>query len=130
MVGPLRSIPSTRSRRAILWLACFLACIRLIAVGICSTCFDEFETPTSRAFYLHDGSDHDACHHGRAPVGPWVAWACEITQDDAGFVLPDIPRLPVIVSFFVPLTLLVLSYAGRAPISAKGRSPPFRSVVA
>lgn len=130
MVGPLRSIPSTRSRRAILWLACFLACIRLIAVGICSTCFDEFETPTSRAFYLHDGSDHEACHHGRAPVGPWVAWACEITQDDAGFVLPDIPRLPVIVSFFVPLTLLVMSYADRAPVSAKGRSPPFRSVAA
>ena len=116
MVGPLRSIPSTRSRRAILWLACFLACIRLIAVGICSTCFDEFETPTSRAFYLHDGSDHDACHHGRAPVGPLVAWACEITQDDAGFVLPDIHRLPVIVSVFVTLTLLVLYYAGRAQL--------------
>lgn len=126
----IRSISIVRSRRALVALACFLACIRLIAVGICSTCFDEFEAPKTRAFYLHDGSDHDACHHGRAPVGPWVAWACEITQDDAGFVLPDIPRLPVIVSFFVPLTFLVMSYADRVPVSAKGRSPPIRFVAA
>lgn len=125
-----RSTPTAQPRRVLLWLACLLICIRVIAVGVCSTCFDEFETPTSRAFYLHDGSDHDACHHGRAPVGPWVAWACEITQDDAGFVLPDIPRLPGIVSFFVPLTFLVMSYADRAPVSAKGRSPPLRFVAA
>lgn len=124
-----RSTPKAQLRPAVLWLACLLACIRIIAVGICSTCFDEFETPKSRAFYLHDGSDHDACHHGRAPVGPLVAWACEVTQDDLDSVLPDIPRLPVIVSFFVLLTFLAMSYADRAPISAKGRSPPFRSVV-
>ncbi len=125
-----RSTPTAHRRRTLVWLAFALACIRIIAVGICSTCFEEFETPTSRAFYLHDGSDHDACHHGRAPVGPWVAWACEITQDDAGFVLPDIPGLPRIVSFLVPLTSLVMFYADPAPISGTGRSPPFRFVAA
>jgi hypothetical protein len=125
----IRSISIVRSRRALAGLACLLICIRVIAVGICSTCFDEFDAPTSRAFYLHNGSDHDACHHGRAPVGPWVAWACEVTQDDADFVLPDSPLLPIIVSFLVPLTLLGTSRRDSLLLAGKGRSPPLRSLL-
>ena len=124
-----RSTPTAQPRRVLLWLACLLICIRVIAVGVCSTCFDEFETPTSRAFYLHDGTDHDACHHGRAPVGPWVAWACEVTQDDAEFVLPDSPPLPIIVSFLVPLTLLGISRRDSLLLAGKGRSPPLQSLL-
>jgi hypothetical protein len=45
-------------------------------------------------------------------------------QDETAFILPDIPRLPVVVSFFVSLFLLVVSYANRLPITAHGRSPP------
>jgi len=125
----IRSMSIVRSRRALLWLACLLACIRVLAVGICSTCFNEFDAPVSRVFYLHDGSDHDACHHGREPVGPLVAWACEVTQDDADFVLPDSPPLPIIVSFLVPLTLLGLSRRDSLLLAGKGRSPPLRSLL-
>lgn len=125
----IRSISIVRSRRALAGLACLLACIRVLAVGICSTCFNEFETPASRVFYLHDGGDHDACHHGREPVGPLVAWACEVTQDDADFVLPDSPPLPIIVSFLVALTLLGMSRRDSLLVAGKGRSPPLRSLL-
>lgn len=105
-------------------IACLLVCIRLVAGVICSTCFNEFEQPPVRTFYLHSGADHHACHHGRAQLSPLVAWSCDVTQDDTAFVLPEIPRLPVVVSVFVPLVLLLVSYRTLPLIAAHGRGPP------
>jgi hypothetical protein len=104
--------------------ACLLACIQLVAGVVCSTCFNEFEQPTVRTSYLHSGGDHHACHHGRAQLTPLVAWSCDVTQDDTAFVLPEIPRLPVVVSVFVPLVLLLVSYRTLPLIAAHGRGPP------
>ncbi|ULA69542.1 MAG: conserved exported protein of unknown function [Nitrospira sp.] len=122
-ISPMSTL---RVRNGLLCVACLLCCIRVLAVTICSACFAEFESSPTRGFYLHDGSDHDACHHGRAPVGPFATWACQVTQDAAEFVLPDIPRLPVIVSFFVPLSLLMGYWRDRLLLAGKGRSPPLR----
>lgn len=119
-----RSMHHPRRLKTMLWLACLLACIRLVAVGICSTCFLDFETPKTRAFYFHDGSDHDACHHGRAQGSPLLAWACAVTQDDSDFVLPAVPRLPVVLSFFLSFFLMVVSRRDHSLIAANGRAPP------
>jgi hypothetical protein len=110
--------------RLVALLACPLACIQLVAGVVCSTCFNEFEQPPVRTFYLHSGADHHACHHGRAQLSPLVAWSCDVTQDDPAFVLPDIPRLPVVVSVFVPLALLLVPYRTLPLIMAHGRGPP------
>lgn len=107
-------------------IACLLVCIRLVAGVICSTCFNEFEQPPVRTFYLHSGADHHACHHGRAQLNPLVAWSCEVTQDDTAFVLPEIPRTPVMVSVFVPVVLLLVSYRTLFMVTAHGRGPPAR----
>jgi hypothetical protein len=45
-------------------------------------------------------------------------------QDDPAFILPDIPQLPVVISFFAVFFLLDVSYTGRMFITAHGRSPP------
>ncbi|THJ20466.1 MAG: hypothetical protein CAF44_011780 [Nitrospira sp. CG24D] len=110
--------------RLVVLLACLLACIQLVAGVVCSTCFNEFEQPPVRTFYLHSGGDHHACHHGRAQLTPLVAWACTVTQDEGAFILPEIPRLPVVVSVFVPLVLLLVSYRTLLLIAAHGRGPP------
>jgi hypothetical protein len=47
-----------------------------------------------------------------------------VTQDETAFILPDIPRLPLVVSEFVPLVLLLLSYRTLFQIVAHGRGPP------
>lgn len=104
-------------------MACVLVGIRLVASFVCSTCLHEFEEPPDRAFYLHAG-DQDACHHGRAQASPLVGWACGVTQDESAFVLPDIPRLPVLISQFVLWILLLVTYRGLPLIAAVGRSPP------
>jgi hypothetical protein len=104
-------------------MACVLVGIRLVASFVCSTCFHEFEEPPDRVFYLHAG-DQDACHHGRAQASPLVGWACGVTQDESAFVLPDIPRLPVLISQFVPWILLLVTYRGLPLIAAVGRGPP------
>lgn len=104
-------------------LACVLSSIRLAALFLCSTCFHEFEQLPERMFYLHAG-DHDACHHGRAQASPLVGWACGVTQDETAFVLPDIPRLPVLTSQFVPWICLPSTYHGFSLIAAVGRGPP------
>lgn len=104
-------------------MTCLLVGIRVVAVFLCSTCFHELEQPSERMFYLHAG-DHDACHHGRAQASPLVGWACGVTQDESAFVLPDIPRLPVLISQFVPWIRLPITYRGLSLIAAVGRGPP------
>ena len=113
-----------RTPSLLLLLACLLVAIRLAAGFVCVTCFTDFEKPTSRSFHLHAGGDLNPCHHGRVEAGPLINWACTVTQDDTAFILPDVPLLPVVVSLFVPLLLLVVSYGNRLLIVAHGRSPP------
>ena len=54
----------------------------------------------------------------------WIVWACSVNEDESAFVLPEIPRLPVLVSFFVPLLFLWVRYRSLIPIAANGRGPP------
>lgn len=126
----LRFMHSTRqSNRApllVCLIACLLAGIRAAAAIVCSTCFLDFEKPPARSFYLHSGGDQNRCHHGLASANSWIVWACSVNEDEAAFVLPEIPRLPVIVSVFVPLVLLLVSYRTLFPIAAHGRGPPIR----
>lgn len=115
-----------QASRLVVLLACLLAGIRLVAGVVCSTCFNEFDQPPVRTFHLHGGGDHHACHHGRAQLTPLVAWACSVNEDDPAFVLPEIPRMPIAVSVFVPLALLLMSYRTRSLIAAQSRGPPAR----
>lgn len=128
MNSSLRPIPwvqsTSRVSQAGMLLACLLVSIHLVAGILCATCFNEFEQPPVRTFYLHAGGDHLACHHGRAQLSPLLAWACDVTQADTAFVLPEIPRLPIIVSVFVPVVLLLVSYRTLFLVTAHGRSPP------
>ena len=105
-------------------VACLLIVIRVVAGFVCHTCFVDFEKPTSRSFHLHAGGDRDPCHHGQAEASPLTTWACTVTQDETAFILPDVPRLPLVVSEFVPLVLLLLSYRTLFQIVAHGRGPP------
>ncbi|MBL8037639.1 MAG: hypothetical protein JSS38_08485 [Nitrospira sp.] len=109
---------------AIWWVACLLIVIRLAAGFFCYTCFLDFETPQTRSFHLHAGGDQNPCHHGRVEATPLIQWACTVTQDDTAYILPEIPRLPVLVWLFVPVVFLAISYADRLPIIAHGRGPP------
>ena len=109
----------------VLLVACLLVSIRLVAGFVCFTCFTDFEKPTSRSFHLHAGGDLNPCHHGRVETSPLINWACTVTQDESAFILPEVPRLPIIVSLFAPLFLFAVSYGGRPLITAHGRGPPF-----
>jgi hypothetical protein len=110
--------------RLVALLACLLIGIRLAAAMVCSTCFTDWEKTQSRAFYLHAGGDRDRCHHGKVQAHPLTEWACSANQDESAFILPEIPRLPVVVSVFVPLVLLLVSYRTLPLIAAHGRGPP------
>jgi hypothetical protein len=110
--------------RAAVLVACLLVVIRVVAGFVCHTCFIDFEKPYSRSFHLHAGGDRDPCHHGQAEAGPLTAWACTVTQDETAFILPEVPRLPLVVSTFVSLVLLLLSYRTLFEIAAYGRGPP------
>lgn len=101
-----------------------LIAIRLVAGFVCMTCFTDFERPQSRSFHLHAGGDLNPCHHGRVAASPLTNWACAVTQDDVAFILPVVPRLPIISSLFVPLVLLLASYRNASLIAAHGRGPP------
>lgn len=113
-----------RTPSLLVFVACLLVAIRLVAGFVCHTCFIDFEKPTSRSFHLHAGGDRDPCHHGRAEASPLTTWACTVTQDETAFILPEIPRLPIVVSELVPLVLLLLSYRTLFEIVAHGRGPP------
>lgn len=113
-----------RARTSIIVLACLLIGIRLLAGAISEICFFDLEVPPVRTVHIHSAGDHDHCHHGRYSVPPLLAWACSACKDAGEFTLPDIPHLPILVSFFVPLFLLVLSFGSRPLIAARGRGPP------
>jgi len=98
--------------------------IRLVAGVICSTCILPEEVQQDRVAHLHAVGDREPCSHGQAQAGPIAQWACTVTQDESAFILPDIPRLPIIVSILVPWLLLLVSFAGRPLIAAHGRGPP------
>ena len=115
---------SGRTPRLVALLACLLIGIRFAAGIVCSTCFTDWEQAKTRAFYLHSGWDRSQCHHGLVPASPWILWACSVNEDESAFVLPAIPRLPVVVSVFVPLVFLLISYRSLIPITANGRGPP------
>ena len=105
-------------------VACLLIAIRIVAGFVCHTCFFDIEQPKTRSFHLHTGSDLNPCHHGRVETGPLVNWACAVTQDESAFILPEIPRLPVVASLFVPHVLLLVSHTDRPLVTAHGRGPP------
>ncbi|MFO0720827.1 MAG: hypothetical protein U0319_08850 [Nitrospira sp.] len=105
-------------------MACLLIGVRLVGGFVCNTCYLDFEKPASRSFHLHGGGDREPCHHGQPEASPLIQWACTVMQDESAFVLPDIPRLPVVISLFVPLVLLLVSYRTLFPIAAHGRGPP------
>ena len=109
----------------LLLVACLLISIRVVAGFVCFTCFTDFEKPTNRSFHLHAGGDQNPCHHGKVEASPLISWACAVTQDESAFILPEIPQLPVSVSVFVPLVLLLVSYRTLFLIAATGRGPPF-----
>ncbi len=116
-----------RSRRAptpTVVLACLLIGIRLLAGAISEVCFFDLEVSPVRTVHIHSAGDHEHCHHGRYSVPPLLAWACSACKDAGEFTLPDIPHLPILVSFFVPLLFLVLSCGSRPLIAARGRGPP------
>ena len=115
---------SAQASRAVVLLASLLIGIRLAAGVIHAACYLDWEKPQTRSFYLHSGGDHDRCHHGQVPPDPWAAWGCEASQDEPGFTLPEIPRLPPLVSWFAPLGLLLISCRSFSLIAAHGRSPP------
>ena len=110
-------------------LACLLVSIRLLAGFICTTCFIDFEKPKTRNFHLHSEGDRTPCHHGQVEHSPLLDWACNVTQDDLAFILPEIPRLPIIASLLVLLVLLVVSSPHRPLIAAHGRGPPLGTLV-
>ncbi|MBX3236391.1 MAG: hypothetical protein KF814_09575 [Nitrospiraceae bacterium] len=133
MTSMLRSIHACRDVRRVplltLMVTCLLVGIRLTAALVCATCFTELEKPPTRTFHLHAGGDRDPCHHGQAPATPWVEWACSVNQDDSAFLLPEISRLPILVSTLVPFFLPLVSYRSFASIAANGRAPPPYSFV-
>ena len=98
--------------------------VRMVGGFICNTCYLDFEQPKSRSFHLHGGGDREPCHHGKPEASPLIQWACTVMQDESAFVLPEIPRLPVVISFFESLVLLLVSYRTLFPIAAHGRGPP------
>jgi hypothetical protein len=115
---------SGQASRLVALLACLLIAIRFAAALVCSTCFTDWEQAKTRAFYLHAGWDRDRCHHGLAPASPWIVWACSVNQDDSAFLLPEVPQLPVVVSWFIPFVLLLVSFRGISLLTAQGRGPP------
>ncbi|MBP8116787.1 MAG: hypothetical protein KAY09_03560 [Nitrospira sp.] len=115
---------SAQASRAVVLLASLLIGIRLAAGIIHAACYVDWEKPNARSFYLHSGGDHDRCHHGQVPPDPWAEWGCEASQDEPGFTLPEIPRLPPLVSWFAPLSLFLISCRSFSLIAAHGRSPP------
>lgn len=114
--------------RWVLLLAVFLVVTRLVAGFFCATCFVDLEKPTARSFYLHAGGDQDPCHHGRVEVTLVIQWACTVTQDEPAFILPEIPRLPLVAALSVPLLLTLVSYRDVVPVLATSRGPPRQSL--
>jgi hypothetical protein len=119
----IRKAGGIRVRLAL--LACLLVGIRLAAEFGCHSCFFDVEELASRTtVHIHAADSHSHCQHDKPTLLPFVAWACMANQDDQGFLLPDIPGLPVLVSFLALLFLPVISFSGRPLIAGNGRGPP------
>lgn len=118
---------SARAPRPMVLLACLLIGIRLIAGAVSEACFFDLEVPSTRTVHIHSAGDHDHCSHGRYNVPPLLAWACSACKDANEFALPETPPLQILVSFFVPLFLLLLLVGSRPLIAARGRGPPLLS---
>ncbi|ULA69540.1 MAG: hypothetical protein LZF62_430212 [Nitrospira sp.] len=106
------------------FLVFLLVTIRLVAGTICYTCLPIFEAPKSRTAHFHGGKNHASCHQDRVNDSLWLVWACTVTQDESAYILPEIPRLPVVISLFAALFLLAVSYGGRTPVATPCRGPP------
>ena len=116
-----------RARRPIVLLACLLIGIRLIAGAVSEACFFDLEVPSTRTVHIHSAGDHDHCPHGRYSVPPLLAWACSACKDANEFALPEAPPLPILESFFVPLSVQAVPFDGLSLIAARGRGPPLPS---
>lgn len=117
---------SGQAARLLVFLACLLIGIRLAGEFVCYTCFSDFETPKTRTFHLHSGGDQERCHHGQADIDPLKLWGCLVNGNDSAFIVPELPHLPVVVSLFAPLVLLLVSRRNIFLIPAYGRGPPVR----
>ncbi|MBS0154611.1 MAG: hypothetical protein JSS38_08470 [Nitrospira sp.] len=115
---------SNQTSRLLGIMACLLVGIHLVAGYVCMSCTYPTEEPTVRSFHLHNGEDYDPCHHGRPEPNPLTAWACSVTQDDDAYVLPDIPRLPLIISVFLPYAEVPSPSKSTSLIAAVSRGPP------
>ena len=115
---------SSRTSSLLGLMACLLVGIHVVAEYVCMTCTYPTDEPSARSFHLHSGEDRDPCHHGRPEPNPLTAWACAVTQDDDAVVLPDIPRLPVISSVFLPFHKSLAPKSNTTLIAAVSRGPP------
>jgi hypothetical protein len=108
---------SGRTPRLVALLACLLIGIRFAASIVCSTCFHRLGAGERR------GPSISIAGGIVIAVPPWAelrpacgfVWACSVNEDESAFVLPEIPRLPVVVSIFVPLVFLLISYRSLIP---------------
>lgn len=115
---------SGRGARLLGVMACLLIGIHLVAGYVCMSCTYPTEEPRVRSFHLHSGEDRNPCHHGRPEPNPLTAWACAVTQDDQAFVLPETPRLPILISVFLPFHEPISPSNNATLIAAVGRGPP------
>lgn len=131
MLHALRFLNSARRFGRGPFLLCLLACLligsRLAGEFVCYTCFGDLEAPKTRTFHLHGGGDQERCHHGRADIDPLRLWGCKVNENDPAFVLPEIPRMPVILSVLVPFVLLFVSYRNIVAIAVHSRGPPLQA---
>jgi len=115
---------SNRSSGLLALIACLLIGIHFVAGYVCMSCTYPMEEPRVRSFHLHSGEDRNPCHHGRPEPNPLTAWACAVTQDDQAFVLPETPRLPILISVFLPFHEPILASNSATLIAAVSRGPP------
>lgn len=122
MLHPARRLPG-----GVVALAFLLAALRLAAEAISATCFSPLSDALARmdgTVHLHAEGDRDHCAHRAADPGPLVSWACNAQADEAEYLLPDVPRLPVPFSTFVPLLFVAVFFKGLTLFPARGRAPP------
>lgn len=119
--------PARRSPGGVVALAFLLAALRLAADAISAICNSPLSEELARmdgTVHLHTEGDRDHCAHRAADPGPWVSWACTAQADEAEYLLPDVPRLPVPFSTFVPLLFVAVFFKGLTLFPARGRAPP------
>lgn len=119
--------PARRSPGGVVALAFLLAALRLAADAISAICNSPLSDALARmdgTVHLHTEGHRDHCAHRAADPGPLVSWACNAQKDEAEFLLPDVPRLPIPFTTFVPLLFVAVFFKGRTLFPARGRAPP------